>query len=285
MTRRLLPLTLVAALPAARPMNARDCGRPLKQVRAAWLSVESDTTAAACRTKEALWLELRKCFVDLGHWLPWVADVGDCFVENQQAEAAAAFYQRVLRSVRDGMCTGDGFDCGEIATQELRRLACGFSWLAPDPKTAWDDLAGALQSPETATGAALHLEPVVDVRHPDPMSDFSCVPGAFAVPKAVLRRASLIRDALAKTRVGPLERVVSFELTEDDGPWSPHGPRVDGPVFLRIQVCRWPRPFVGLGAARYFVELNLASPDERTTRACEHGYSWVARRIGLQSSR
>lgn len=276
-----------SAAAAWAPMQ--QCGRPLREVRALWKALENDRDPKACRTKEALWQELRSCYAGFGEWLPDIRTVGDCHVAAQDAKAASAFYRRVMRSFRELMCTTDGWTCGRAAAVELRLLDCGFAWLASDPGTAWRDFALAVGSPASAAPTAFHVLPLVnedelegdpDVTCGAPVSAGKALRGGVGVgiPTAILRNGQQIAEAVARSAVAASRRAVSVELNADERRWAFMNPN-DATRFLRMQICPFQRPHIGPRRTMYFVEVNLSTFDDRERAVCQSPWSWLGRRV------
>ncbi len=265
------------------------CGRPLREVRALWKAAEDDRDPKACRTKETLWLELRRCYAGFGEWLPDIRTIGDCHVAAQDAKAASAFYRRVMVSFRELPCTTDGWTCGRAAAVELRLLDCGFGWLASDPETAWRDFVTAVRNPASATPTAFHVLPRVNEDDLEGTPDVTCgallsVDKAFrggidvGIPSAILRNGQQIAETVARSAVAASHRAVSVELNAGERRWALTN-RNAAMRFLRMQVCPFQRPHIGPRRTMYFVELNLSTIDDRERAVCQSPWSWIGRRV------
>jgi hypothetical protein len=266
---------IVAVMSVADAGPVVRCRRPLREVRALWKSAQGDRGPAACRVKEALWLELRMCYAGFGDWLPDIRAVGDCHIEAQDEKAAVSFHRRVLAQARDLPCTHDGWTCGLAAAVELRMLDCGFRWLAASPEAAWKDFVGAVLEPAKAAPADFRLEPVVNTDDIDAGPDLTC----GAVPAAILRNARPIAEAVASSPVAAGELAISVELDAAERDWALR--KRDSPErFLRMQACPFLRPHVGPPPGTgYYIALSLATRAERGTADCRSPWSWIGRRL------
>ena len=256
-----------------------------------WIAAEPDDGPEACRTREALWLELRQCFAGYGDWVPDLRTVGDCYVEAQNASAAETFYRRVLRSVPETAAarTTGGPAIAQPAV-ELRLLDCGFLWLAGDAGGGLEGRRGgaprAVARPRRPVSTSSRWSttddvdgvPDLDVRRVRVWPQAPAGTPGFVVPAPLMRNAQSVASAVTASTVDASSRAISVELNETERRRALTNR--DGPQrFLRMQACPFTRPHIGAPGTKYFIELNLATSNDRERAACRSPWSWLGRRL------
>jgi hypothetical protein len=67
-------------------------------------------------------------------------------------------------------------------------------------------------------------------------------------------------------------------MTDDERRWA-LGNTNRPERYLRVQTCPFRRPHIGPPGPKYYIELNLARPEDRDTPVCQSPWSWIARQL------
>jgi hypothetical protein len=246
--RPLVTVLIASALIAGSadlPTAQERCTDPLNELLARWRELVSAKRADSCSSKARIWLQLRQCIKGYGAWLPSIETVGDCFLEDGNKTKAEEFYKIVVTGMRSQECNNEGTSCAILAAQELRRIDCGFEWLAPDPRRAWTDFVEAVRGAGPEAGSRAHFEP--NIRSNRAPFSTSCPADAFTMPSSFSDRGFSVPNGSA------LERSVVVPIKANDQPWQNFAPGVY--KFFRVRVCPYNRPSLQ-AQRRYFVQIR-----------------------------
>ena len=173
------------------------------------------------------------------------------------------FYQALKTALAGKTCNPEGTACPVIASQELRRLACGGDWVASSAEGAWTDFLAALDNGRTRPGETRVQPDVREWRTDGSELSETCDRSAFMPPRTVFADRARIRGAIVSDLAPWEERHVSVPVRSEDLPWKNYAPGIYR--FFAVRVCPTVRP-VPRGTQGFFVQiLPVESSTARST--------------------
>jgi hypothetical protein len=194
-----------------------------------------------------------------------IEQVGDCWVAAGETERARAFYRRIKAEFTTGVCDPEGVSCNIAASEELRRIDCGSSWLAPTAEIAWQTFLQSLDATRPQPQVP-RVEPDVRVWMPGAQQFAeSCPDAAFQIPNSVRLDRESIRAQVASSDKPWIDRSAIVQIRQQDVPWKNYAPGIYR--FFRIRACAPARPVVG-ATSGFFIRI-IPIESEHTDPLCE----------------